>query len=195
MADDPQALLPFDYAPTVLAQYANSPTIMALVEDISEWLDPAADLNAFYAYVWNIDTAQGFGLDIWGRIVGVSRVFPISNTPYFGFEESTEDLGFGQAPFWSGTPDSTNFALSDEAYRQLILAKALSNIIDGSIPAINRLLMLMFPGRGNAYVVDNVNMTLKYKFEFVFTPVDLTLVVNSGVLPHPAGVQVFEEHD
>jgi hypothetical protein len=75
-----QDIAPFDIAPTVISQYANSPTIQALLNDFSAWLDPAADLNALYDYVWNIDSAQGFGLDIWGRIVGLDgRVFPISD--------------------------------------------------------------------------------------------------------------------
>lgn len=185
---------PFDLTPTKLSQYANSPTLMALVDDFGEWIDPTTFFDDFFDFIWNIDTAQGFGLDIWGRIVGVNRVFPIADVAYFGFEESTTSLGFGQGVFWSGSPITTNFALSDDAYRRLILAKAMSNIIDGSMPAINQLLRNMFPGRGNAYVVDNADMTMKYKFEFALTPVDLTIVVNSGVLPHPAGVAVFVEH-
>ncbi len=42
-----------------------SPTIVLI--------DPTADLNAFYDLVWNVATAQGWGLDVWGRIVGVTR--------------------------------------------------------------------------------------------------------------------------
>lgn len=184
----------FDYSPTIMSQYANSPTIMAILASFSACVDPSADLDAFYDYVWNVGTAQGFGLDIWGRIVDVGRVFPISDTGFWGFSEATDAKAFNQGAFWSGTLTTTNFALSDTAYRRLILAKAMSNIIDGSIPAINQLLLSMFPGRGNCYVVDNANMTMTYKFDFAFDPVDLTIVANSGVLPHPTGVAISIVH-
>lgn len=184
----------FDYTPTLLSQYANSPTILALIDSFADCIDPTTDIDNFYDYVWNVDTAQGFGLDTWGRIVGVSRVFPVADVAYFGFEEAGDALGFNQGVFWSGNALTTNFALSDDAFRRLILAKAESNICDGSIPSINQLLRNMFPGRGNAYVVDNLNMTMTYRFDFALSPVDLTIVQNSGVLPAPTGVAVFIEH-
>ena len=191
---DPIGSTPFDYTPTLLSQYANSPTLLALIQSFAESVDPTTDIDNFYDYVWNIDSAVGFGLDIWGRIVGVSRVYPITDATYFGFEESTTAVGFGQGVFWSGGLLTSNFALSDDAYRRLILAKALTNICDGSIPSINQLLRNMFPNRGNAYVVDNQDMTLTYRFDFSLSPVDLTIVQNSGVLPQPNGVTINIRH-
>lgn len=184
----------FDVTTTVLAQYANSPTLRGIVDDISAWLDDADQFNTFYAYVWDISTAQGFGLDIWGRILGVGRVWPIETGAYLGYNEAetgtTEPFPFNQGVFWTGDPQTTNFALSDDAYRRLLLAKAYANILDGGTYAINRLLQLMFPDRGNAYVIDGNDMTMTYKFEFALTPVDLTLIDNAGVLPQPAGIVV-----
>lgn len=185
----------FDYREVILKQYANSPTLFALMDDISQWLDGAPTFNQFYDYVWNIDTAQGFGLDIWGRILGVGRVYPIVTQAYFGFDEAQPTpVPFNQGIFWTGAAATSNFALSDEAYRRLLLAKAVANILDGGVAAINQLLMLMFEGRGNAYVIDHNDMTMTYKFEFAFTPVDLTLVQNAGVLPTPAGVLVILDY-
>lgn len=188
----------FDYSATILSQYANSPTILAMLEDFSECVDPAADIDAFFDAVWNIDTAQGFGLDIWGRIVGVGRVYPVATGSAFGFA-GTDLAGFNQEAFYSGAQLTQNFALSDDAYRRLILAKAMANISDGTIPSINAILLNMFAGRGKCYVVDKggdgtTPMTMTYKFEFALTPIDLTLVTNSGVLPHPACVAVSVEH-
>ncbi|MCS6515083.1 DUF2612 domain-containing protein [Burkholderia thailandensis] len=56
---------------TVLAQYANSPTLIQLVQNMNGYIDPSADIDAFYDNVWNIQTAVGRGLDIWGKIVGL----------------------------------------------------------------------------------------------------------------------------
>lgn len=181
----------FDYREVILKQYANSPTLFALMDDISQWLDGALTFDQFFDYVWNIDTAQGFGLDIWGRILGVGRVYPIVTQDYFGFDEAQPTATpFNQGIFWTGAAATSNYALSDTAYRRLLLAKAMANILDGGTASINQLLMFMFEGRGNAYVVDDNDMSMVYKFDFAFTPVDLTLVQNSGVLPTPAGVLV-----
>ena len=181
----------FDYWPTVISQYANSPTILQMVQNFANWTAPGATLNDFYTLVWNIDTAVGYGLDVWGRIVGVGRVLKISgDQTYFGFEESTTEVGFNQAPFYLSGPVTSNYSLSDPAYRQLILAKALANICNGSIPAINQVLINLFGASGNAYVTDNQDMTMTYTFEFTLDPVQSAIVYNSGVLPRPAGVLV-----
>lgn len=180
---------PFDYSPTVISQYANSPTILSLIESLNECIDPTTDIDNFFDTVFNVLTAVGFGLDIWGRIVGVGRVFPVDDSVYLGFEGS-DDVGWNQGIWWGVLGTTGNFSLSDDAYRRLILAKAMSNITDGSIPGINHILQALFAGRGNAYVQDHANMTMTYKFEFVLSPVDRTIVINSGVLPKPTGVTV-----
>lgn len=178
-----------DITPTILSQYANSPTLLALLESMNAYLDPGADIDAFYNLVWNVDTARGWGLDVWGRIVGVRRVLDVQQSDVFGFEEATPgSTTFGEGIFYSGGPTSGNVALSDTAYRKLILTKALANICDGSIPAINRVLMLLFEGRGDCYVTDGNDMTMTYTFTFVLTPVERAIVLLSNALPRPAGV-------
>lgn len=62
---------------TIISQYANSPIICALIERMNEWIDPRADIEQFYNMVFNVATAQGYGLDVWGRIVGIGRHFDI----------------------------------------------------------------------------------------------------------------------
>lgn len=126
---------------------------------MDQYISPAANLENFYNQIWNIDTAVGFGLDTWGRIVGVGRVLNVQSGEYFGFDEATNLSAnpFGQAPLYGGQAITSNYALTDEAYRLLIFAKAAANICDGSIPAINQILMNLFPNRGNAYVTDGRN--------------------------------------
>jgi hypothetical protein len=69
-----------------------------------------------------------------------------------------------------------------------VLAKALANICDGTIQGLNSILQLLFPGRGPSYVTDGLDMTMEYVFGFPLTPVETSIVQNSGVLPRPAGV-------
>ena len=75
---------------TIVSQWGNSPTILALIESFNAAVDPAPDLDAFLTHVWQVDTAQGFGLDIWGRIVDIERIIHVpSDTPNpGGFEFS-----------------------------------------------------------------------------------------------------------
>lgn len=192
--DVTQTPLPsFNWRATVISQYQTSPTILQLIESLAGYLDPAADFDAFYDLVWNVNTAVGWGLDVWGRIVGVSRVLHVSvGTESFGWEEggTTDYTGFGQAPFFGGGAVTSNFALSDPNYRILIFAKAAANITDGSIPAINKILQSLFPGRGNVYVTDGLNMSMTYTFAFAITSVERAIVAQSGALPKPVGVSV-----
>lgn len=185
-------IIAFDPWSTIISQYGNSPIIDRLCTNMAQYLDPSFNVDMFYDTILNVDTAVGYGLDVWGRIVGVTRTLnvPGSESRYLGFEEAggTTVDPFNQAPFYSGAPLTSNFELSDSAFRVLILAKALANITDGSIKSINQLLLNIFPNRGNCYVVDNLDMTMTYKFEFALTPVEAAIVEQSGVLPTPTGV-------
>lgn len=209
----------WDVWETVQSQYANSPIITTLLENFAENIDPTANFVAFFDLIMNVDTAIGYGLDVWGRIVGVNRVILIvTPLPYFGFEESEEAVGFNQAPFYSGQSTTTSFTLTDEAYRLLILVKAFANISQCSIPMLNKMLLTLFPHRGNCYVTEGakegpwfgfeeatdatgfnqapfyagqaiVRMVMTYTFDFALAPVELAIVQSSGVLPKPTGVK------
>src|ERR1700749_3382285 len=124
-----------NFGQTICSQYANSPTLLQLVKNMNDNIDPRANLLQFYNVVWNVDTAVGFGLDIWGRIVGVSRVIPIPATlGAFGFQTDNfppdwQNFGVtGQpatgGPFFSGQVNTGGFTLNDDACCVLILTKA-----------------------------------------------------------------------
>jgi len=175
----------FDPFATVLSQYANSPIITTLVDCFAQWLDPASRFDDFYELLWNIDTAQGFGLDVWGRILGVNRVLQVPLGAYLGFESDAQAQPFGFGIFYSGSRATNNVALTDQAYRTLLLAKAALNITNASIPATNAILLSVF---GDGYVRDNLDMTLTYAFSETLTPLQTAIVYQSGVLPKPCGV-------
>jgi Protein of unknown function (DUF2612) len=190
----------FDVDQTLISQYANSPNLVALVEDFGQYFDPTANLTAFFNTVWNIDTAIGFGLDTWGIILGVSRVIPIpGENEYFGFYTSDVPYDWqnwggpgntGAAPFFGGQTNTGSYSLVDSAYRTLLLAKALANICETTPQALNALLLNLFPGQGVCYTVDNRDMTMSYVFDFPLSLIDYSILAYSGVMPHPAGVLI-----
>lgn len=181
---------PFDWYATVISQFASSSTLVSLLDYSFQWWDQTENFDDFYDDIWLIDIAQGYGLDVWGRILGFSRVLAIPDGELFGFEEAAGagTKGFNQAPFYSGIHSTSNVSLNDDDYRRALLAKAFANICDGSILAINTILSQLFPNRGNAYVTDNGDMTLDYVFTFVLSPVERA-IVQSGILPKPVGVK------
>lgn len=211
----------FDIWETVISQYANSPIITTLITNFASYIDQTQNLDQFYDLIMNVDTAQGYGLDVWGRIVGVNRVLTVTSPEtYFGFEESNEASGFNQAPFYSGQILTTNFTLDDLAYRRLILVKAFANISQCAIPVLNQMLLTLFPNRGNAYVTEGIaggpwfgfeeatdalgfnqapfyggqaisRMVMTYTFNFALSPVEQAIVRSSGVLPKPTGVKSY----
>ncbi|WP_227242384.1 DUF2612 domain-containing protein [Paraburkholderia caribensis] len=178
---------------TIISQYSNSPTLVQLVKNIDGYIDPSADIDVFYSNIWNIDSAVGKGLDIWGKIVGLDngRILKIPSAEInLGFHEAgnASATPFGSGVFYSGNPATQNYALSDDAFRTLILVKALANICDGSIPSYNRLLQNLFAGRGRCYVNDLGNMQMRYTFEFYLQPFEMAIMTQSGALPRPTGV-------
>lgn len=213
---------PFDVWQTIISQFANSPILTQLIENLDAYLDKSADFDMFYSNIWDIDTAVGEGLDIWGRILGVKRILKVPSVTYFGFDESLPGIdGFGSGTFYFGAPVTQNYALSDDSYRTLLLAKAATNITDGSIPSINQVLLSLFPSRGNCYVKEvlppnfqyfgfdeAINMagfnqgefysgktitamSIIYRFEFALSSVELAIVEQSGALPKPVGVTSY----
>ncbi|WP_230973113.1 DUF2612 domain-containing protein [Burkholderia vietnamiensis] len=178
---------------TVIAQYANSPTLLQLIENFDQYIDPSADIDAFYDMVWNVDTAVGRGLDIWGKIVGLEngRLLKIPSAEInLGFKEAgtASATPFGSGVFYSGSTVTENYYLSDDAFRTLIFVKAMANISDGSIPSYNQLLQNLFKGRGRCYVNDLGNMQMRYTFEFYLQPYEIAILTQSGAMPRPTGV-------
>ena len=192
----------FDFEATVISQYANSPTILQLCNNLNQYIDQSTNFANFYNFVWNVDTAVGFGLDIWGKIVGVSRLLLIPNTTdYVGFfmpsesqpDQDWQPMGSDQdhppvgGAMYTGHNATETYLLDDDAYRQLILAKAFANICTTTAPAINQILQNLY-GPGTAWVLNTGVMAISYNLSFTPTAIQLAILQQSGVIPTPPGV-------
>jgi hypothetical protein len=183
---------PFDVYATIINQYANSQILTGIITAFSAAMDLTEPFDEFYDNVWNILTAKGWGLDVWGRILGVRRTFQqIPTTRNFGYQEATVANAdpFNVSPFYDGPSLTGAFSLDDDTYRALLLAKAAFNNTDCSIPSINTIMLSLFPNRGNCYVTDDGNMTMTYTFKFPITAQELAMLAQSGILPKPTGVK------
>lgn len=177
---------------TLMSQYANSPIICSLIENLNECLEPSEVIDDFYNIAWNVNTAKGFGLDIWGRIVGADRNvnIPSDDVKAFGFNTDPEQsfYPFNAQPFSSGG-GVNSYQLTDEKFRTLIMIKAASNIIYATAPNINKFLQLIFPTKRSYFLITG-HMKARYFFEFIPTPFERHIIYNLGVLPKPSGVLI-----
>lgn len=185
-------------ADTILTQFADSPKLKTLIYSFNEAVGIEGFLDDFYDIIWNIETADTYGLDVWGKIVVVSRQLTVTeNQIYLGFNEASSDpvlvddpQPFNQAPFYSGELLTSTVTLTNDVYRKLIMMKAAANISDCTIPNLNKLLMFMFGGSGKCYVRNDGEMVMSYVFEFQLSTAELAIVKSSGALPSPIGVTV-----
>jgi len=140
---------------TIYTQYnRNVSNIATLVNYYHESLDLTADFDGFYDNFFNIDTATGYWLDVWGRIVGIDRYITVLSGQFFGFDEATDALPFNQGVFYNGNPAASTITLNDTDFRRVIKAKAMVNISSNSIPDINAILAFFYDGRGVAWATD-----------------------------------------
>jgi hypothetical protein len=176
---------------TIMSQYANSPSILALIENMNEVIDPQYFIDDFYEYVYRLSSAKGFGLDIWADKVGVSRNAPIQdpNVVTFGFDPDFQP--FNTFPFSDGGSFSS-YRLPDDDLRRLIIIKAATNILYATALNINKFLLMAFEGR-RAYYEITGHMTAKYYFDFKLSQIDQLIVYKLNMLPHPCGVGISYE--
>lgn len=177
----------------ILSQYRNSPNLDSMILAFNSAMDQTENISNLFDFIWNVLTATGFGLNVWGRIVNISRTVAIpGGIQYLGFDEAGVGnwTGFGQGILFSGGLTTFNYVFDDTDYRRMILAKAATNIWNGSIPAFNQILLNLFPERGLCYVADNQNMSITLNFHFVLSPQEIAIVEFSGALPAPCGVAV-----
>lgn len=156
-----------DYAVDLLQaliwQYDNAPRLQKLLQHKQDWYNEnnTQFWTDWLKNVFNITTANDFGLTVWGKLLRVERTYTVDGQPY---------------------------SLDTEQYRLLLKGRLLFLSMNGSVPEINNYLHLIFGERGRVYIIDNQDMTIRYVLEFQPTPSERVVLLNTSVLPRPAGV-------
>lgn len=179
---------------TVQSQYAGSEHIRKLVDTFWEALNPDADLELLYNKMINPETAVGFGLEVWGRIVAMGRTLTgvLQLNDYFAFEPFVENdrmKPFNIAPWY--TEIKGKYRLSDSAYRVAVFIKALINISDGSLASINRMFATLFPNR-LMYVIKHDTMVLRVVFDQATTEDEKALILALPWVPAGVGLDIYQ---
>ena len=190
--NNPDAISAVDALEPVQSQYAASPRIVGLLVRKAALLDIGKDLLAWYDKMFNPKTAEGTGLDIWGRIVGIGRSLWVESFDYFGFAGQNLQ-NFDRAPFWLKTLASGQTDLSDEAFRLLIFCKAAANISGSTMEDLNRLLEALLGaahGPGSCCVIESGTMSVRMVFKFYLTDYEQAILRQYGLPGRPAGVEL-----
>ncbi|MEQ9911002.1 DUF2612 domain-containing protein [Pectobacterium polaris] len=180
---------------TILTQYSASPKLLAIIETFNQAISLSEFTDEFINDVWDITTNNSYGLDVWGKIVNVSRYIQANiSANSFGFYEADGgDVNdypspFNEEPFYAGVQETETVRLADDAYRTLVMSKAFSNISIATISEMNRFLTILFKGRGRAFCVDYGDMRMGIVCEFNLAPYEAAILKNYDVLPVPQGV-------
>lgn len=159
----------------VQSQYAASPTIKYILSAFRKEISALPDLEVFYTDIFDINTAQGFGLDVWGNILDIKRTIVDPDTGY-------------------------QITLSDAGYRQLLFYKALANIMQATTPTLNRMIRLLYPNSkvyvllveknefANGVYYNRTPMYIRWNLEKFISDEERAIFKVAGTLCKGAGV-------
>ena len=186
----------WDIAETVQSQYATSKRMRAVIDAFWQAINPKSDIDLLYKKLVNPRTAEGYGLDIWGRIVAIGRSYLAvdDGTPYFGFDPpegvKNERLNtFGNAPFYKQIYGKVR--LADPMFRTYVFLKALINIGDSSLASLNRAVKLLFPD-ADIQILHTGTMVLRVLILSPLSESDKAALDNLPWLPAGVGLEMYQ---
>ncbi len=189
----------FDYSvdllQAILWQYANSKNLIGLVNQKQEWYNENQSQfwQDWYDNVFNLQTANAFGLTVWSIILNIP-LFILNDPdppgkPIFGFNEVPEindNENFENGNF----SNITGIVLTLEEQRTLLRLRYFQLTSRGAIPEINNFLNILWGDQGGAWVLDGFDMTITYIFNFNLSYNLRQILVDYDLLPRPAGVGI-----
>lgn len=190
-----------DVTTVLLWQYNHSESIQTLVNNKQAWLD--ANNKQFwedwYTNVFNLATANDFGLAVWSYILGLPlfiQLAPDISAPIFGFDGNTTDpvrYNFDNGildPFAGINPE---IVLTTEQKRIVLQLRYFQLITRGAVLEVNNFMNYVFRNDGppgSVYVVDGLDMSETYVFLFAIDPNLLLVLKLYDILPRPWGVLI-----
>ena len=186
----------WDIAETVQSQYATSKRMRAVIDAFWQAINPKSDIDLLYKKLVNPRTAEGYGLDVWGRLVAIGRSYLAvdDGTPYFGFDPpegvKNERLNtFGNAPFYKQIYGKVR--LADPMFRTYVFLKALINIGDSSLASLNQAVKLLFPD-ADIQILHTGTMVLRVLILSPLSESDKAALDNLPWLPAGVGLEMYQ---
>jgi hypothetical protein len=188
----------FDSSVNLLAallwEHESADKLVHLLQLKQDWYteNQAEFWNAWVRDVFNVDTANQFGLAVWGRILDIAmQVTSAPDVGKFAFGFGAFNANFENGNF--GNKADNTIGLTIEQQRMIIRMRYFKLTSRGTVPETNRFLKRIFTdaGYGRVFVVDSYDMTFAtYFFEQAPNSQIQFILDNYDLLPRPAGVGV-----
>ena len=186
----------WDIAETIQSQYAASKRMTTVINAFWQCINPKTDIELVYKKLIDPRTAEGWGLDVWGRIVAAGRSFLAvdEDAPCFGFTPPegvfNDRLGnLNNAPFYKVIQGKVE--LNDTAYRTYIFLKAMINIGDSTLASLNRMVKSLFPD-ADVKILHSGTMALRILILSSMSSADKTALLNLPWLPAGVGLEMYQ---
>lgn len=187
--------LDIDVMKAILWQYNDAEKYQAILQAKQDWQE--ANNVGFsidwIADVFDIRTANEFGLSVWSIILDIPIIIQAQ-------QPSEVDIVFGMNEDDDGNFENSNFKpdgftpqiLGVDEARQVIMLRYFQLTSNGTVSQINGALYYLYKDKGDAYVIDNYDMTMTYIFGFALSSSLMYIFNNYDVLPRPAGVRIAD---
>lgn len=162
------------YTTRLVGQYANSPVMLKLANGLGTLFDDSPFIKNWYDVVFNLETATGYGLDVWGAILNRSREFVYNGDRYYLQGAQT----IGGVTFTAEQMENL--------YRQVLQLTAMRYVGNASISSLNTLIQFIFKDEGECYCLEYGTMQIRYVFRFYLDKVKQAII--ETIDPHPSGV-------
>lgn len=181
-----------DLLKSLLWQHDNADGLKTLIQRKQDWynVNQKDFWENWFHDVFDLDTANDFGLAVWARILNVPLQVNVEadvSRPAFGFGVNHQNFNNGSfARLRAG-----DIPLTTEQKRLVLKLRYFQLISRGAVPEINEWLAELFRDQGKVFVIDSNDMTFATYF-FEFRPdSQLSFVLEKyDLLPRPAGVGI-----
>lgn len=181
-----------DLMRAILWQYDGAEKLKAIIRADNEWLNEnqAQFWSDWYRDVFNLDTANEFGMSVWARILNIPLGFGVPSSvskAAFGFGVNHQNFENGNF----ARKGEAELSLTLEQKRLVLKLRYRQLTTRPTAIRINEMLAELFADQGKVFVHDPLDMTYAVYF-FGFEPSSsLRLVLEQfDLLPRPAAVGV-----
>jgi hypothetical protein len=183
--------LSVDMLQSLLWQHNHAENLTALLEKKQLWYDQnyTQFWNDWFTDVFNLDTANAFGRQVWARILGIPlqvTLGPQPAKPTWGFGQYNQNFGHGNFAASGGS----TIGLTAVQERAVLQLRYLQLISRPTTPEINKMLARVFAPFGPAWVLDGLDMTMTYVFGFQPGSQLIFIFEQYDLLPRPAAVGI-----
>jgi len=188
----------FDYSvnllQSILWQYNEAEHLQSLLSQKQLWVNKNQSefWRNWYNDVFNLQTANQFGLVVWSIILGIPLHVNTydNNKPTFGFTlipanpEGYERTNFDRGTFYQGS----SLGLTLEQQRIILKLRYFKLVSTCAIPEINTFFSFVFKDMWNCYMLDGLDMTIDFVHPSIFPIILLEWIKKFDLIPRGAGV-------